>query len=322
MPSSAASGLRGTNIQRERLLRPFPQFDSVRMQRYDGYSWYHSLQLNLQKNFSKGYTVNASYTWSKFMTANELLNDDDLRPSEVISEMDFPHRLSLSWIYELPFGKGKWLGSSAGPALERFIGGWQLQGVWQYQSGNPLGAFGNRIYFGNLGDIRKEKGEQTVEQWFNTTGFVALRSGSTIQTVGGVPFASGGQPIWVDYNDPCANLTAATCQAGMAPVPLTTLVGFNRDSAVQLDHAIRTFPLRFGWLRADTINNWDLSLLKHIPINERFGFQFRAEFLNAFNHPWFPAANVDPTSTDFGKAIASTQRNYQRRLQLGLKFVF
>jgi hypothetical protein len=320
MPTSAVSGLRGTTIARERLLRPFPEFDSVRASRYDGYSWYHGLQLRLEKRFRQGYTINATYTFSKFMTANELLNDDDARPTEVISEMDYPHRITVSWIYELPFGKGRWLASNANPILDRFIGGWQIQGLWQYQSGNPLSAWGNRIYNGTLGDIRLAKEEQTVERWFNTTGFVALKtSGGVIQTVGGVPFASGGTPIWVDFNDPCKNAyNAATCPG----TPLANPVGFNRDSSTQLDHNVRTFPLRFGWLRSDTINNWDLSVLKNIPVNERFSFQFRAEFLNAFNHPWFQAANVDPTSASFGQAIGSTQRNYQRRTQLGLKFIF
>jgi len=320
MPLSAVSGLRGTTIQRERLLRPYPEFDYVRMSRYDGYSWYHSLQLRLEKRFKQGYTINASYTYSKFMTANELLNDDDIRPSEVISEMDYPHRLTVSWIYELPFGKGRALAPDTGPVVDRIIGGWQIQGLWQYQSGNPLGAWGNRIYNGTLGDIRLDKNQQTVERWFNTKGFVALRNSSgTIQTVGGVAFASGGTPIWVDFNDPCKNsYNATTCPGTPIGIPM----GFNRDSGVQLDHNVRTFPLRFGWLRSDTINNWDLSLLKDIAVKEQMKFQFKAEFLNAFNHPWFPSANVDPTSGSFGQAIASTQRNYQRRIQLGLKFIF
>jgi len=310
---------RGATIPRERLLRPYPEFDTVRMNRYDGYSWYHSLQLSLQRRFKSGYTVNATYTFSKFMTANELLNDDDASPSEVISEMDFPHRIAVSGIYELPFGKGKRWGTDAGTALNLFIGGWQIQGIWQYQSGNPLTAFGNRVYYGDLGNLTLDKDKQTVERWFNTTGFVGLRnSAGVIQTVGGVPLASGGQPIWVDFNDPCKNSFSASCPGN----PLSTPVGFNRDSGLQLDRSIRTFPLRFGFLRSDTINNWDFSLLKNLPINERFSFQFRAEFLNAMNHPWFPTANIDPTSGSFGQAIAANQRNYQRRTQLGLKFIF
>jgi hypothetical protein len=321
----------GANIARERLLRPYPHFDTVRMSRYDGYSWYHSGQFSLQKRFRQGYTFSASYTFSKFMQATELLNDDDLRPTEVISDMDFPHRIAVTWIYELPFGRGRMIGKDANGVLNKIIGDWQFQGYWQYQSGNPLGAWGNRIYNGVPGDIRLPKDQQRPEQWFNTAGFVALRcpatvvagsgctSANQIVTVGGVPFASGGVPIWVDFNDPCkSSFHQTTCPGN----PLANPLGFNRDSGTQLDHSVRTFPLRFGWLRADTINNWDLSLLKNIHVKEKVFFQFKAEFLNAFNHVWLPSANVDPTSGSFGQAIASTQRNYPRRTQLNLKFVF
>ena len=107
MPANAIGDLRGTNIARLRLLRPFPQFDAVNTTTNEGYSWYHSLQASMNKRFSKGYTLGMSYTFSKFMEAIEFLNGDDPRPVEVISGADRPHRFSASGIYELPFGKGR-----------------------------------------------------------------------------------------------------------------------------------------------------------------------------------------------------------------------
>lgn len=50
--------------------------------------------------------------------------------------------------------------------------------------------------------------------------------------------------------------------------------------------------------------------------------QFKAEFLNAMNHPQFPAPNTTVTSAQFGQAIASNQANYPRRTQLMAKFIF
>jgi hypothetical protein len=89
---------------------------------------------------------------------------------------------------------------------------------------------------------------------------------------------------------------------------------------------VRTFPLRFGYLRQQPINNWDLSALKNIGITERLSLQFRAEFLNAFNHAWYGrlAPTVDPVSTAFGSVAAthSVQDNYPRRIQLSMKFLF
>ena len=320
MPSSAASAFTSANIAHERLLRPFPEFDTIRNFRYDGYSWYHGLQLSLQKRMARGYTVNVAYTFSKFMTANELLNDDDVRPEPVISDQDFPHRLSVSWIWELPFGKGRALAGGAHGFVNKVIGDWQLGGYYQFQSGNPLGAFGQRNYFGDLRSVVKPRANQSPDQWFDTTGFVALRNGATIITTDGTPFASGGTPIFVDFNDPCKNTYNASTCPGTPIQPK----GWLRDGSMQPDHMVRGFPLRFPWLRSDWQNNWDMILIKNIPVNERCSFQFRAEFLNALNHVWFQQPNIDPTSGAFGSVVTSNsnQRNYPRRTQMGMKFIF
>ena len=71
LPAGASGSLIGTNIARERLLRPYPHFDNIWSERFDGYSWYHSLQTRLERRFSKGFTVNTNYTYSKFMEAAE-----------------------------------------------------------------------------------------------------------------------------------------------------------------------------------------------------------------------------------------------------------
>ncbi len=267
LPADATAALTGANIGRERLLRPYPQFDAVNSTRYDGYSWYHSLQFQLEKRFAKGYTLNTSYTFSKFMQATETLNAGDPQPVEVISDADRPHRLTVSGIWELPFGRGRRLLAGVHPAASKIVSGWQLSGIYTYQSGAPLG-WGNIIFNGNLRDIRLAGGEQTVARWFNTAA------------------------------------------------------GFERNSALQLDRNVRTFQPRFGFLRGDKWNNYDLAVIKNTRIAEGKDAQFKAEFLNAFNHPLFPGPNTTPTAVAFGTTSASTQANYPRRIQLNLKFLF
>jgi len=88
----AGTFLASTTIARERLLRPFPQFDQVTTTTNQGYSWYHSLQMNLERRFNNGFTFQASYTFSKFMEAITYLNAADPLPTEVISDFDRPHR--------------------------------------------------------------------------------------------------------------------------------------------------------------------------------------------------------------------------------------
>jgi len=266
MPAGTFSN---TQIARERLLRPYPHFDTVTGTVNDGYSWYHSIQANLEKRFSAGYTFQATYTFSKFMEAVEVLNAADPRPTEVISAEDRPHRFAASGIYELPFGKGRKYLGTAGGLTNALLGGWQASAIYAFQSGPPIN-FGNVLFTGNIADIRLSSDQQTVDKWFNTEA------------------------------------------------------GFNKITAQQLASNVRTFPLRFGHVRAQTINNVDFGAIKKFYVGEGKEFQFRAEFLNFFNHPllFTSQINVTPNDAGFGKVTATTQENYSRRFQMTFKFVF
>lgn len=168
LPAGAIAAFNANVIGRERLLRAYPHFDSVNNSRFDGYSWYHSLQMNIEKRFSKGYTLLGNYTYSKFMQATETLNQDDARPYEVVSDFDRPHRLTLSGIWDMPFGRGRKFGSSVNSVSNALIAGWQLNGIYTYQSGSPLG-WGNIIFNGDIRNIALPRDQQTVDQWFNVT---------------------------------------------------------------------------------------------------------------------------------------------------------
>jgi hypothetical protein len=312
MPANAGANFRSATIARSQLLRPFPQFGDINTTTNEGYSWYHSLQTSMNRRFSKGYTLGFNYTWSKFMEAVEFLNAADPRPVETISGSDRPHRFSASGILELPFGKGRKWGANLGRAANFAIGGWQVSGVYQFQSGVPIG-FGNVFYFGNLRDIALPSDQQTVDRWFNTNGFVALRSGSTVIR------DTAGNPVWVNFNDPCkTTYNAASCPG----TPLANPTGFNRDGSFQPASNVRTHPLRLGFLRSDQINNIDLSVIKKTELWENKNLEFRAEFINAFNHVLFPGPTTGLTSAAFGQIVASNQANYARRVQLSLRFVF
>jgi len=72
----------------------------------------------------------------------------------------------------------------------------------------------------------------------------------------------------------------------------------------------------------DSINNIDLSLIKDVQLKGEVRIQLRAEFINAFNEPYFPNPVVGPTSPTFGQISASNQENYARRAQIGVKILF
>jgi hypothetical protein len=179
------SNLQNKTVNRAQLLRPYPHFAGVSTTSSGGFTWYHSLQLRVERRFSQGYTLQVSYTWSKFMEAIEKLNPTDLQPHHVISPQDRPQRIVMSGIYELPFGAGKrWLSSGKG-VWNLFFGGWSVQGIFQGQSGPPIG-FGNIIYTGKLSDLVLSRDQRTVERWFNTDASFEKNSqkqlGSNIRT--------------------------------------------------------------------------------------------------------------------------------------------
>ncbi len=254
----------GTTLQRAALVRSYPQFNGVSTNTNEGNSWYNSLEAKLEKRFSKGYTFQAAYTWTKFIEATGFLNDGDLKPERVISDQDYPHRLSVSGIYELPFGRGKKLLGKSGGIVDRIVAGWQFQGMYVYQTGPALG-FGNALFTGDLHDIPLAE-NRSPTLWFNTAA------------------------------------------------------GFNRNTAEQLTYNLRQFPTRLSGVRGDNMNNFDLSIIKDTRIRESMKAQFRAEFLNALNHPMFNNPDTSPTSSAFG--TVTSQKNFARRIQLGMKFFF
>jgi hypothetical protein len=81
-------------------------------------------------------------------------------------------------------------------------------------------------------------------------------------------------------------------------------------------------PTRFTGIRADGINNFDLLAFKNTAIAERINVEFRAEFINAFNHTHFSSPNTSPTSTAFGTCTGLSQlpRIVQFQFAIRLKF--
>jgi len=175
-PLLPGTSLSGTTVARSQLLMPYPQFTGVSVDVNQGYSWYHSMQARFEKRFSAGFTSSVSWTWSKLMEARSYLNGGDPMPERVISDQDRTQRFVVTAIYELPFGKGKRIGGSWTGFASRVISGWQASGIYQGQSGAPLG-FGNAIFLGNLADIPIANGARTVDRWFNVDAGFERNSG-------------------------------------------------------------------------------------------------------------------------------------------------
>jgi hypothetical protein len=153
------------------------------------------------------------------------------------------------------------------------------------------------------------------------TGVANLLAGgwqlaSIWQWTAGEPIAFGNVLFADDINNIALSKDARTIDRWF-----NTDAGFEKGAARQLASNLRTFPLRLSGLRSGTYNSWDISAVKYTTIHERHQFQFRAEFLNAFNHPTaFTPPNTSPTSSAFG--FVTGNNGLPRVVQLGMKYVF
>src|SRR5262249_12957373 len=115
------------------------------------------------------------WTWGKFTQATSYRNASDPMPEYVISDLDHTHRIVVTGLWQLPFGHGKRWGASAGHAVDTIAGGWQVEGVYQYQTGNALG-FGNSILLEDITQVPLPAGQRSLNDWFNTVLFNRVSS--------------------------------------------------------------------------------------------------------------------------------------------------
>jgi hypothetical protein len=148
-------GFNGTVAQ---ALKPFPQYSSIAtVSDQWGNSTYNALQVNVQRHFGS-LTLLANYTASKWLTngnfigyngygiANTSQYPPTLRNQEGkgLATLDQPQVLNISWVYDLPVGRGKHFLGQANGIVDRIVGGWRLSAIQTYKSGRPLNISGNQ----------------------------------------------------------------------------------------------------------------------------------------------------------------------------------
>lgn len=130
--------LANATVARSQLLVPYPQFTYLNTNLSNGNSIYHALQLSVNKRYSKGLSFQGSYTWSKGIDnlGGPVQDFSNLAGERAVFSNDLTHNLSLSGVWELPFGKGKpYLQHGFGSTL---LGNWQYNAIATFKSGYPL----------------------------------------------------------------------------------------------------------------------------------------------------------------------------------------
>ncbi len=273
------------------LNRPFPKFNgSFQNMNAPSHSNYHALQIRLQQRFAHGFTLLASYAYSKSIdngSGTRTTDGDPLTPSDNynlaaergLSAFDFRQRLTTSFLYELPFGRGRKMDISNGFANAIF-GGWQVGGIVTLQDGFPNTAYCGPGNVQNGGGYCKPdaisgaktalSGDQsTVSRFFNTDAFV--------DRLGVAPGAA--QPVF-RYGTAGRN----------------TIIG---PGIIGVDASINK-SFRF--------------------FDGKHAFEIRGEFFNLPNHANFGQPGTTLRTASYG--VISNTRIDSRQIQLALRYSF
>jgi hypothetical protein len=259
------------------MLRPFPQYSNTggTFQGPDpwsnfGTSSYNALQTTFARQMRQGLYFLVSYAWSKTMdeggsgvnfTASTPRSAYHLAAERTTSAMDIPHALSISEVYDLPFGRGRQF-DLHNRAVNAVIGNWQVSGIEQYSSGAPLGNIGANCYTPYIGT--------GCYADYNPQYHGNARINGKI--------GSGPDPLQTSYIDPTAFQNPARFTFGNTPRELA-----------------------YSTLRNQVHKEEDISATKTFPITNRFNFQFKADAFNVFNRVEFGGVNMNLTSSTFGQ---------------------
>ncbi len=148
-----------TTIQRSTTLLPFPQYGNVFLQEYNGTNRYHSLQTQANKRFSRDFTLTMTYTYSRLRERISYLNPSDTELEDRVSIADRPHRFTLAETWVLPVGRGRTFGKEMNKVANAFIGGWQVNGTYEWQSGEPFNLTQNLFFAGDPRSLTARVGD-------------------------------------------------------------------------------------------------------------------------------------------------------------------
>jgi hypothetical protein len=286
-----ASTTLGANQPGQPLFAAYGQKASVE-DRYVGYSsMYHGLQTKLDKRFSNGFAMTTSYTFSKAMgiQSEDAGLDFYINARRNWRKLDFnrTHTFAQSYVYELPFGKGKrFVQNGAGSWILR---GWQVNGILTIYSGHPLN-------FGGDSSVLGAPGNNNTLNWFGP-GPVPTPKGNGLT---GIWF----QNTLCNFNPVKGALVTSQCFAQP---------GAENGGKPEFGNLGRNFM--------DGPGQWglDASIFRSFEFGERFKLQFRGEVFSVINTPKWNDPSTDINSSNFGKITGS---GGARSIQLSVKLLF
>jgi hypothetical protein len=282
-----------------------------------GYSFYHAMQVSLQKNVSHGVSFTLNYTYSHSLDTSSTperqdvisgagfggytgvtINAWDIRKEYSNSDFDIRHQFNGYWVAEFPFGRGKALGSNVSGWADHIIGGWQLSGIVHANSGVPANVVNGRTW---------------PTSW-------DLQGNATCAP-------AGAYPLGLDVG-PCPgtqNVHGAVHGSGSAASQPTPNLFANPDQAIKLFRFTATGDRgQRNVIRADKYESLDAGLAKTFKLpREGMSFVLHWDVFNVLNSVYFDAGNLNASPQNPGTFGDYTQvLGHPRQMQLSLRFQF
>ncbi|MBX6359018.1 MAG: carboxypeptidase regulatory-like domain-containing protein [Acidobacterium ailaaui] len=193
----------GKTITLSSLFSRFPEYSSVNEQLVPAASSnMNMLVARITKRLSSGLAANINYEYSRLLAAASPLNAGGPLWYGT-NASDFPQHLAVTVTYDLPFGRGKAIGRDAGHLTDAVIGGWQVAGIYMWESGTAL-SWGNVIYNGNWHDFHNTPHD--YQHAFNTTVFDTRTKDSNGNQIQPNQYNYRTFPLYALRSDPSNNL--------------------------------------------------------------------------------------------------------------------
>ena len=292
-------------LSRYELSRPYPQFGSMtQFDRNDGQIWYNSAQFLASKRVSDGLSLTGTYTWAKMIeengggneiggnnVTNPLITDVDRFVQKSAFESDRRHRVTISGVYFLPFGRDRKFLSNASPVVDALAGGWEVAGLWLFNTGRPWGLPQNVFYV-------KDAKLDNVD--YNDPKIIRAVQNCVAQ------MSDAGVTTMLAYS------VAAGCT--------------EPNFIIRPNYTRGAVPFRDDEIRRPPFYQFDVNFAKTTRINDQVRVQFRIEVYNLLNQAIYDERQYEnnPTNPLFGTIDRSVvrQSNFPRYLQLGVKLIF
>ena len=278
-----------------------PQFGSVNLAGNNTNSTYHSGQASLTKRYATGFSGQFSYVFAKNLGGDLLRDPRNRTISKDVLGNNRTHIIKFSGTWDLPFGSKGFIAKNVKWA-DKIIGGWQLAPVIQWTSGSPMsftstiGTAGFRAT--NTADILGNFVPGSVRR--DPSGYVEYFTGYTAKAATAPNFGADQATLAGRYTnqvivDPSGKVILQNPSAGLTGnSALNTMVG----------------PSQGGY---------DVSLSKKVTIAEGRFFTFRADVIDALNHPIWANPTTNINSTSFGRITAASGN---RTVTLNARFDF